>query len=487
MVRCCYIDIPNKEDIRNDLLRKKFNMELNVIQIPTKDFKTTVLRLFEEGNPPDFVENMRPDYGLDELVHNGYLRGFDMEALQRRLPDYLMLFTKEEWKDVYRQIRFTDGKVYHLPGRRAQDVRTVWMYRKDIFDKHRLDFPRNPEEVLNVCRILKQKEGKVPILLHDPTPLNPLFAFGLIFQMYGLLDLLPREFSYVDPLTNKFHPFAFTEEISREAIITVSKFIKEGLFWDEFATGFEDEIMEFRKQGNGFLMWGYPDKAIEHNKFTKDVYPDADWTWSKEMPSAFSDKTFYKREPFHYPEGPAINVKLSDNKIERVLAYINWACTEEGLSFHTFGEKGKTAKIQDGKWMFMDHMQSSKNPMGEKLGVYAKGMAGGFASAFMSIHPHYNEVYNPVFKEMENNFIGKPGYYYIKPPEYRFTTEEKSRLTQLIPLLMSTINDYFMMFAMGDMNASKDSDWKQYKDALEDVGLKEFTKIKTVAYGRVNG
>lgn len=485
MARYCYMDVPNKEDIRQELLKEKFNIELNIINIPQKEFKSTVYNLLSGPTPPDFVENMRPDYGLDNLTENECLLGFTDEDLKKHLPDYLNFYNSDMWIEVKNQIRHSDNKIYYLPGKRPKKMRTAWMYRRDIFEKYNLSFPKNPEEFMEVCRILKEKEGKIPFLLHDPVSLNPLYAFTM-FQMYGILEVLPREFSCVDPFTDKFYAYVFLENHSREAITFVNKFIKAGYMWKDFITGTEKDIMKFREDGNGFIMLGYPDKAIEHNKFASKIYPHADWTWSREMPSAFSDRTYFTRCPYHNPEGPAISSRVSQEKLERILAYINWSCTNEGLAFHTFGVEGKTAQRKNGKWLFLDHMQSPANPMGVKMGVYGKAMAGGFCSGFMSLHPDYDELYNPVFDELADAFIGKPNYYSFKVPVYQFTKEEKVRLTTLVPVIKELTTDYYLKFAADVLDPSNNTHWNTFKAALNQGGLQEFIKIKTEAYDRAH-
>lgn len=480
--------IAKNEDIRKDLLKEKFNIDYVFTEIAQNDFKVKLSMLCAAGESPDVIENMRPEWGLDEFVQGGYLKGYSMGDVKKRVPNYVKLFGEDDYSTVFKTTRNSDDKAYYLVGKRPQKVRMTWVYRKDLFDKYNLTFPKTPDEFLNICKTLRDKEGgKTPFVPGNPGGSTPLFVFSGIYMMYGMPELVVRDISYVDPKTKKFVPFAFTEDKMRQSLIFINKLWKEELVWKEFVSGTEEQLKRFRSAGNGSVMWGYPDKTSEYNNYVKDIVKDANWTWSKDMISADSETTIYKREPLEQPDGRSISTKASAEVESRYLDYLDWSCTEEGLRFHSFGVEGKTAQKKDGMWMLLDKMQSQKNPGGERFGTYSSGGIGGYNGGFITTHPDYDAVYNPIFKEVENNFINKPKYFAFTAPVYQYTDDEKSKLADLTTSISAINNEYCLKFIMGQFDASNDSDWKKFKDALDKVGLKDFIKIRTDAFNRANG
>lgn len=479
--------IANKEDIRKEKLKEKFNIDWVFTEIPQNDFKVKLTMLFAAGESPDVLDNIRPEWGLDEFTQAGYLKGFTKDEIKKLTPNYLKLFSDEEYNYVYNATRNSDDKVYYLVGKRPQKVRMTWEYRKDLFDKYNLSFPKTPDEFLNVCKVLRDKEGKTPYLPANPGGSTPLFVFSGVYMMYGLPELIVRDMSYVDPKTKQFVPYAFTEDNMRQALILLNKMWKENLLWKEFVSGTEEQLKKFRSAGNGSIMWAYPDRAAEYNNYVKDSAPNANWTWSKDMISADPEKIIYKREPYEQPDGRALTTKASAEVQSRYLDYLDWACTDEGLAFHTFGIEGKTAQKKDGKWMLADKMQSTLNPGGERFGLYATGGIGGYNGAWITTHPDYETVYNPIFKEVANNFIDRPKHYSFIAPIYQYTAGEKSKLADLTTNISSINNEYCLKFIMNQYDPNNDSDWKKFKEALDKVGLKDFIKIRTDAYNRANG
>ena len=58
-------------------------------------------------------------------------------------------------KDLKKQ---SDGKVYYTPNygmERSTNIR-AWLYRKDIFDKHRLETPETIEDLYTISKKLKE-------------------------------------------------------------------------------------------------------------------------------------------------------------------------------------------------------------------------------------------------------------------------------------------------------------------------------------------
>lgn len=470
--------------LREDYMKEKLNLVLDLEEIAQNDFKMKLQMLFASGNGPDMIDSIRPETGLTELTDAGFLKGFTQDEIAKLVPNYRKVWEGDEWDTIYKIARYSDNKIYNFYGKRSQLVDMTWEYRKDIFDKYKLSFPKTPDEFLAVSKVLKEKEGKDVLGMVNPAGANPMYAFSWAFQMYGAPDLGPKWLSFQDPATKQFIPYIFSDDKFREAAKFINKYYTSGYVWKEFATATEEQCKKYRSQGHGFMLWGYPYKEAEYESYSKNVYPDADWDWSRDWPSAFSDKTYYKASPLPN-DGPSLNAKLSSEKLDRALAYINWQCSEEGMIFNTYGIEGQTYQKKDGKMLLLDKMQSPTNPTGERFGTYLKGL-GGTTAAYPYSHPEYEKVYSAIKVDVTDVVKGKKNYYGHKEPLFQYKGDQLSRIADISSAMKPITDEYYLKFAVGQLDPAKDDDWKAYQNALKKVGLDEFIKIRTEAFNLAN-
>lgn len=473
-------------NIKNDLfaktLKEKFNLVIETTEIPTSDYVTKMSLLFASGEPPEYLYSLRPEWKLNEWTEAGYIKGFSVDEVKTKLPNYMKTWTNEEWDNVYGNARYSDGKVYYLPGKRAAKLNMTWVYRKDTFTSLGLAYPKSTDEMYNALKAIKDKTGKVPYVSASTGSGGALWAFSGFLQSFGMPELAIRELSYVDPVSKNYVPYAFSENNYRDFLKYMNKLYKDGLIWKEFATATTEQTKKFQTQGNGFALWGYPEKIAEYENISKSADASAAWDWSKDMVSASQDKIFFKRDPYFNADGIGFYAKISDEKLNRMLDYVNWALTEEGQRFNTFGVEGITYEMKDGKPAYKDNMISPLKATGEKTGEY--GIVG--AAGWMVAHPAVNEVYKPVYKELEKTFLERKGYYFFMAPIMAFTEQDNKKLADITTSINDTRDEYAARFIMGQVDPNNDTDWNKYIDTLKKLGLEDLKKIRTEAYNRAN-
>lgn len=464
------------------LLKEKFNLVIETTEISTADYVTKMSLLFASGEPPEYLYSLRPEWKLNEWTEAGYIKGFTVDELKTKLPNYMKVWTDEEWANVYGNAQYSDGKVYYLPGKRAAKLNMTWVYRKDTFDALGLAYPKSTDDMYNALKAIKEKTGKVPYVSASTGSGGALWAFSGFLQSFGMPELAIRELSYVDPVSKTFVPYAFSESNYREFLKYMNKLYKEGLIWKEFATATTEQTKKFQTQGNGFALWGYPEKLAEYDNISKSADANAKWDWSKDMVSASQDKIYFKRDPYFNADGIGFYSKISDEKLNRVLDYVNWAMTEEGQRFNTFGVEGLTYEMKDGKPVYMEKMISPTKATGEKMGEY--GIVG--SAGWMVAHPAVNEVYKPVYKELEKTFLDRRDYNFFMAPIMPFTEAENKKLADIQTSINDTRDEYAARFIMGQLDPANEADWNKYIETLNKLGLQDMKKVRADAYNRAN-
>lgn len=467
-----------KDDLLAKVLKEKFNIVLDVTEIPNNDYVTKMSLIFASGEAPDFFYSLRPEWNLNEWTEAGYLKGLTQDEVKQYLPNYVNVFSQEEWDNVYSNTHYTDGSIYYFPGKRNSAVDMAWVYRKDTFDKLGLEYPKTTDEMYEVLKAIKESTGRIPYVSANPTQV--LWAFSGFLQAFGMPELAIRELSYVDPTTNEFIPYAFSEDNYRDFLIYMNKLYKEGLIWQECATATGDQVTKFQSSGNGYVLWGYPATLKKYDSISQNTDAEAEWDWSEDMVSVNSDKVFYKRNVYYTADGCGFNANISDEKFQRMTDYLNWAASEEGQMFHTYGVEGVTYEIKDGKPVYLEKFQNPIKAEGEKVGTY--GISG--SNGFISAHPIVNEIYNPVLVELKETFVDRDGYNFFMAPIMNYTEEENQRIVDIQTSINDARDEYAAKFIMGQVDPSNDTHWEKYLDILNKLGLEELKSVKTAAYKR---
>jgi raffinose/stachyose/melibiose transport system substrate-binding protein len=148
-----------------ELVKEKYpNINIEVEQLPTDQYKQTVRLKFASGQGPD-IFSWWPALQAEDLVEAGYVR--DMSEFSQ-----LDKFNS----DITKSYEF-DGKTYAIP--LGTSFLTTW-YNKDMFDDAGIaDIPQNWDEFLDACEKLKAA-GYTPIAAGDKQ------SFVIQFGMYQI-------------------------------------------------------------------------------------------------------------------------------------------------------------------------------------------------------------------------------------------------------------------------------------------------------------
>jgi ABC-type glycerol-3-phosphate transport system substrate-binding protein len=467
-----------KDDLVATMLKEKFNIVIDRQDISHDNYVNKMTLMFSTNNQPDFIYTVRPEWNLNQWIKAGYLKGLSQQQLEHQIPNFEKLYTAEQWHKVYNSISYIDGKMYYFPGKQSSVINMAWLYRKDVLEQLHMDYPTTTEGMYLTLKSIKNHTGKVPFVA--ARQLQALWAFSGFMQSFGIPELAIRQLSYEDPFTGNFIPYAFTEQNYRDFLIYMNKLYREGLIWNEFATASDEQLEKFQRQGNGYVMWAYPYKIAEYENISKSTDKNAYWDWSKNMVSADEQKVYFKQNPYFTADGFGFSSTIEDEKFEALASYLNWACSQEGVLFHTFGVEGVTYEWIDNEPVYLDKMTNPNKATGQRMSEY--GFFG--YSGFIMTHASVNDIYLPVFKQLERTFIARQGYKSFTDPIMSYTKEENNKMSGVQAVINEVRDEYAIRFIMGQIDPSNDGQWQQYINTLNQLGLEEFKKIRISAYNR---
>ena len=464
--------------LRDDLLKEKFNMVWKESYVSGNDMATKLSTLYASGMEPDFIWAVRPSWGSDEWTDAGYFRGFTEDEILELIPGYEHLWDNQNpdaWEYIWNYLSWSDGKIYTLPTARDTAGNMAWLYRKDVFDKCGIDsFPTNPEEFVEVCRLIKEKMDITPLV---DTNAN-LFIVSKWGMMYGLPDMLPDMPCFENPVTGEMYYYVYASDTYRELMKLANTLVGEGLMYGEFATASSDQRDAYVAQGNKALMYDYPEKIATHNAKQKDAAPDVDWQWTDVVPSISTEKSAIKKDNYHAADLRAFAASATDEQVKRMCDYLQWCTTEEGITFNAYGVEGVTYDVVNGVKTIKEEFATPLKATGVDLKTWQIGGNG------MWLGTEYINTYKPVLAEWTEKILNNPKNVYVMPPVMKYTEEERSNAVDMNTYLTDAVNEWLLLFMHGQKDPHSDADWNEYIKTLESLGLHDIEELNKTVYER---
>ncbi len=189
------------------------DVEVNVQEIPTEEFKTIIKTKFASDDAPDIFPVFSGDEA-ESYYENGYLADLsDMEDVVARF---------EEGADS--TLRTEDGALYGLP---IEIQLILGYYNKDLFEQYDLEVPKTWDELLNICEVF-QENGITPIALgHKEEWVTQMISYGLNATKIQVKD--PEFYKGTADGTSKFAECSgFLDTLEKYQDLIEKGYIQEG-------------------------------------------------------------------------------------------------------------------------------------------------------------------------------------------------------------------------------------------------------------------
>ena len=434
--------------------------------------------MFAADEYPDvFINGIHYPEQVQKYGIQGYL--VPISDYLDKIPNWRARFGDAEWDAVMKTGTLSDGKLYYFPPGSGSGIGLGWNWRKDLFNKLGLDFPKTTDEALE--SLTKIKEA-YPDLIPIPNRGTVDWAFYGWHLAFGVQPYLK---GYMSTRDMKYVADGYFSDRWRDEVVFVTKLYERGILDKEFATLTGEQWKQRYAQGYPVLNHEFINRAQSGEDLMKPVVPEADWEYSTEYITAYPGE-------WHYPKGSpvidphrmsqAITDKIMDppEKFERYMKYVDWIAGPEGSDWYAWGDEGYKHIIQDGKRVpnpdFTAEVAIAEKQM--TFEIYMAGTSYSWQEAVGDIYgPHGDAIRAlPNFDK----------YYWFPNPAFRFTEDEQKSLVDLESALQPIFDEYTLKFVFGKLDAANDSDWKGYIDAMNKAGAQEMIKIRNAGFERAN-
>ncbi len=463
-----------------DYIKEKFGIEFHYIEVADA---STVMTQLGAGDVPDLVDGVKAELmSLD--VENLFLPVSDYFD---KLPNYVKYLEQDPDKECAFMLNDdgSKGKSYYLNYYRENPTvdYSVPSVREDLFKQTGLtELPKDYDELYVMLKKLKEldpenypwteRDGTEKLLICNAFP----FGTGYINKTKGM---------YYEPLADNGQGnwiYSPTKPEFRNLLIYFAKLYKEGLLDPDYATQKRDGMDQKYASGKASFFMENMSFLTNYETSLKETNPDAKFIAIPLLNNQVNQPRAVKGTYPYTTRGTVI--KKDVKNLDRLLEYIDWCYSEEGILMTNWGIEGKSYTMADGKPEFIpayaDQFKSDANPLTALL----KSFGGGLSNL-----PFYldndNEKYFSGANHLERAALvsSEEGIVFDRslPP---FTPEEKAKVDNYILTIDPVI---FPAIEQTITNQITIEDYDKVVEQIIGMGANDLEAVYQQAYNRLQG
>lgn len=179
--------------------------------------------------------------------------------------------------------------------------------------------------------------------------------------------------------------------------------------------------------------------------------------------------------------GAAITSSCQD--IELAMRVLDYAYSEEGFMYYNYGTEGETYTIEDGVPVFTSLILDDPDGISNALDKYTGCQWGtaGIQAKNLYIQKNSQLVVDCIDTWTTNTTTADHKFPNVSP-----TSEESMTGDAIEASLDSYVDEMFYKFIYGEVDIDDDSEWENYLNELESIGLSTMLEIKQAQLDRYN-
>lgn len=455
-----------------DEIQKRTNTNITFEWSPEDTFQEKVSTTLASGKIPEFIygSSSRGKEVLTTLLDQGAVLPLD-DLLAQYAPDYMALINPE---DRVFLANASDGKMYKIMSICNYKPQFTFMVRQDWLKNVGKETPVTWDEWVDVWKAFRDQDANGD---GDPNNEIPLSyeAIGGLMPVFGIAST--REFAIDD---NGNYILASDHPNYEKFLDAARMLYEEKLLDTEFQTKNMKELFKIMDNGTLGSTYTYAERAMISTQVNAEVNPDA--LWSSVVPIKGPDGHQLVPARAKFDRQGALTISAEQNgNVEKILQFMNWFYTEEGIKLSNFGIEGQHHEL-------VNNMPLLKDPY---INSFATAREAGLISQPMPLYwtdENYEQILlqGKSFDDLDaagKSFvtgltINDPYYFYNVPA---LMTEAWISLSVDVYPKFETLRDSYITGKI-----SKDEYNQGYAD-LKAAGLEEIAQQGADAYKMMMG
>ncbi len=437
-------------------IERRRNVELDVMAVPTSDYKNKRNILLSAGDMPDIITKTWPN-DIRSFVSSGVLLA--VSDYTDQMPNYTKLI--EDWnlkKEIDEFVREGDGKYYIFPGfiEEISDTNGLGI-RKDIFEKHDLGIPQTYEELLNNLITLKQLYPDA-YGLSDKFKGNKLLSY--LCGSFGTSAGWSLEQGFLYDRESDTWVHAPTTPEYKSMLEFLNRMVEAGVLDIETFSQTPQALRQKIFNGNVFVsMMNWTQKGEYETETKKASGLEAEWEVI--LPPAGPKGIRSYKSNNRINGGVILSSELADDaRFDEYLLFTDWLYySKEGRILGNWGVEGITFTVDEkGNRQLMDSIFNWDNPeapkyLGRDFGVGMKTFC-----IVTESDKKYDELSPQVADYLQK--LAKNNMTTLSNPNLPANEED----AEMINLGASPLKDYTQQMTLSFILGSEDIDtkWENY-------------------------
>lgn len=413
-------------------------------------------------------------------VPNSEARENGPDKLFLNLKDYLdkapnLKAFFDKYPEAKAQATGADGGLYTVPVLDGDEKMFpyVWLMRKDLTDKLGLKDPKNPDELYQYLKALKEKyPDKYPY-----TSVGLSSGVGL-YTVMGQMFTGINGFYNLNPQTDKY-AFAPYEKGYKDAIVFMNKLYSEKLLDPEYPFLTTPQWQERILNGKALVSYYWKADLPTMTESAKKAGAPADYELEAFAPIAAPGvKNYQFSRKTVGAAGIAISAKVKDK--DRAVQFLDYLLSEEGTNYLALGIQGKTYTLENGKPIFMKEFGDTPYvPLRRDFGVWYDMINMNNALS--------RETWERSSSEKIKAIDAKYAPYIVPTPKASIMTKEeqdleKSKMSNLSKFLEQKITEF-----VTGKTPINDTTYAQFIEQAKKLGSDDLLNMYNTAYKRTYG
>ncbi|MCL6456937.1 MAG: extracellular solute-binding protein [Gorillibacterium sp.] len=406
---------PGPDNVVVKEIEKVTNTKLKITWVSPNNYADKINVTLASGDIPDLILLDDPfNAQVRSMVAQGAF--WDLTPL---LKDYvnLMNYPKESWENT----KQADGNTYGIPRPRPTDGGGFPYIRKDWLDTLKLDIPTTTDELYTVMKAFVE---------NDPDGNNKNDTIGYV----GFVD--QNGMSYLSQLQNSFTKTNSDWKLVdgklvnvnvlpevKESLVWLNRAFKEKLIPEDVAVMKNTQAKDLLKANRGGLFQDTVEAAWEPTEELLKTIPQADF-----LPLVSLNGYVNKDGGFYGMY--AIPKTVSEDKVKKLLSFMDYGATDEGNTLASFGIKDVHYTEKDG--IKTPTEQAKKDIVAQQA----------FGQIFLKYDPYLrayrsgmpNEIYErnkKIIDERAKTSIGDPSIGLVSDTNSKVGTELRKKIQDM--------------------------------------------------------
>lgn len=378
-----------------------------------------------------------------------------------KLPNFSKWY--EENKESVVSFLSADGSLYQFPSMGAQESnRRAWLYREDIFAKHDLKVPTTSEELYEVLKELKT-------IYPDSYPLafrSELSQFDNIAPAWGTSYVTANRHMNIDE--NGEFVFGPVEDNFKEMLEFFNQLYEEELIIPNFLSIDTNGWQELMSNDRSFITIDYISRIDFFNGNLEETNPEFNLAYMPPFAGGTNGQAMLPdtRVGFYG------NIITSQTKnLDAALAYCDWWYSDEAIELTSWGIEGEQFEVVDGEKQWINYKDQTEMKLDSGLATYGFYQIYDFDASKVLSSPELKDAYDQAEQ-----------YDLKMQPILAFNEEEQKIVETTVESLKSYVAESISKFMTSQMDFSE---WDNYVNTVNSMGLDEMTRIHTEAYARL--